>query len=208
MSTSKYNNYSFVNPSIIQHQYTIKTLILILLKNHINNVEIVNKPRVSKSILRTYQALNVLTALLIVFFVYLAFFTPAGIVMLGASFVLLTLILPLFIMVIKSLNNTKYVLLDEVILIDTSPIIGGSKRVQYDEIESVERTLIPLGFKLWGVSFHGGYYRIPGLGSAFLAITNMVDGVLIRTKSMNYIISPREPNMFIETLRSRINYIS
>ena len=124
--------------------------------------------------------------------------------MLGASLILLVLVMPLFIMVIKSINNTKYILLDEELLIDTSSIIGGSKKIPFNEIDSVERTLIPIGFKLWGASFHGGHYRIPGLGRAFLAISNMNDGVLIRTQSLNYIISPREPKCFIDSLRSRI----
>ena len=124
--------------------------------------------------------------------------------MLGASFILLVLIMPLFIMVIRSINNTKYILFNEELLIDTSSIIGGSKKIPFDEIISVERTLIPLGLKLWGASFHGGRYRIAGLGRAFMAISNMSDGVLIKTQSMNYIISPREPDDFIDSLRSRI----
>ena len=164
----------------------------------------VNKPRVSKSILRFYQGLTAFIAILILVFAYTAFFTPAGITMLGVSFMLLVLIMPLFIMLVRSINNTKYILFDEELLIDTSSIIGGSKRIPLGEIESVERTLIPLGWKLWGASFHGGFYRIPGLGKAFLAITNMGDGVLIRTQSMNYIISPIEPDDFIDTLKSRI----
>jgi hypothetical protein len=171
-------------------------------------VETVNKPGVSKSILRTYQGLTAFIVLLSIIFAYLGFFTPAGMVLLGASFILLILILPLFLMVIRSLSNTMYVILDKELLIDTSSIIGGSKRVPLDEIVSVERTLIPVGLKLWGASFHGGRYRIPGLGRAFLAITNMSDGVLIRTQSMNYIISPREPDEFIETLRSRITAVA
>ncbi len=167
----------------------------------------VNKPRVSKSILRFYQGLTAFIAILILVFAYTAFYTPAGITMLGVSFILLVLILPLFIMLVRSINNTRYILLDEELLIDTSSIIGGSKRIPYEEIESVERTLIPWGWKLWGASFHGGYYRIPGLGKAFLAITNMGDGVLIKTKSMNYIISPREPDDFIDSLKSRISIV-
>ena len=164
----------------------------------------VNKPRVSKSILRFYQGITAFIAILILVFAYMAFFTPAGMTMLGASFMLVVLIMPLFIMLIRSINNTRYILLDEELLIDTSSIIGGSKRIPFEEIESLERTLIPIGLKLWGASFHGGSYRIPGLGKAFLAITNMSDGVLIRTQSMNYIISPREPDDFIDSLRSGI----
>jgi hypothetical protein len=168
-------------------------------------VETVNNPRVSKSILLFYQGLTAFIAILILVFGYTAFFTPAGITMIGVSFILLILIMPIFIMLIRSINNTKYILLDEDLLIDTSSIIGGNKRIPLEEIELVERTLIPIGLKLWGASFHGGFYRIPGLGKAFLAITNMGDGVLIRTQSMNYIISPSEPDDFIDSLRSRMS---
>ena len=171
-------------------------------------MKIVNKPRISKSILRSYQGLTAFIAILILFLVYTAFVTPAGIAMLGAAFILLVLIMPLFIMVIRSINNTKYILLDEELLIDTSSIIGGSKRIPFEEIESIERTLIPIGLRWWGASFHGGHYRIPGLGKAFMTITNMSDGVLIRTKSMNYIISPRQPDEFIDNLKSRIAVVA
>jgi hypothetical protein len=167
-------------------------------------VKIVNKPRVSKSILRSYQGLTAFITILSLAFAYIAFFTPAGIAMLGASFILLVLIMPLFVMVIRSINNTKYIILDEELLIDTSSIIGGSKKIPFDNIVSVERTLIPLGLKLWGASFHGGRYWIAGLGRAFMAVSNMSDGVLIKTQSMNYIISPSEPDDFIDSLRSRI----
>jgi hypothetical protein len=168
-------------------------------------VEKVNVPKVSKPILRSYQALTIVTALLILFLTYLALFTPVGIIMIGASFILLIFILPLFLMVVRSINNTRYVLYDEELVIDTHSIIGGRKKISYKEIMSVERTLIPIGLKLWGASFHGGYYRIPGLGKAYLAITNMNDGVLIKTKSMNYIISPIEPDDFINSIKSSIS---
>jgi len=171
-------------------------------------VKTVNKPRVSRSILRFYQGLTLFIATLSLVFIYIAFYTPAGMVMLGASFILLVLIMPLFIMLIRSINSTRYILLDKELLIDTSSIIGGSKRIPLEEIESVERTLIPFGLKVWGASFHGGRYRIPGLGRAFLAISNMSDGVLIRTQSMNYIISPREPDDFIDSLKSRIPVVA
>lgn len=168
----------------------------------------VNKPRVSKSILRFYQGLTAFIAFLSLYSAYTAFFTPAGIAMLGASFILLVLIMPLFIMVLRSINNTKYILLDKELLIDTSSIIGGNKRIPFEEIESVERTLIPIGLRWWGASLHGGHYLIPGLGKAFMTITNMSDGVLIRTQSMNYIISPSEPDGFIDSLKSRITVLA
>ena len=167
-------------------------------------MDIFNKPRISKSISRTYTGLAVFIACLALIFAYLAFFTPAGLIMLGASFVLLVLIEPLFLMVLRSLHNTRYILSDNELVIDTSVLIGGTKIIQLDTIETVEKTLYPFGFKLFGASFHGGYYSIPGLGRAFIAVTNLGDGILVRTTQRNYIISPRDPMDFIETLKSRV----
>jgi len=167
-------------------------------------MSIINKPRVSTSIFRTYVGLAAFIFCLALIFAYLAFFTTAGLTMLGASFVLVLLIEPLFIMLLRSLLNTRYILSDSELVIDTTVLIGGKKRIPLDTIETVEKTLFPFGFKLFGASFHGGYYSIPGLGRAFIAVTNLDDGILVRTTNSNYIISPRDPVDFIETLKSKI----
>jgi hypothetical protein len=120
--------------------------------------------------------------------------------MLGASFALLFLLEPLFILLIRSINNTRYILSERHLVIDTSALIGGRKKIQLNTIERVEKTLYPFGIKLFGASFHGGYYKIPGLGRAFLAITNFDDGILIRTTEGNYIITPSNPAEFINSL--------
>ena len=164
----------------------------------------INKPRVSKAITRMYIGIAVFIAVIALLFIYLAFFTPAGIVMLGASFALLFLLEPLFILLIRSIYNTRYILSERHLVIDTSALIGGRKKIQLNTIENVEKTLYPFGIKLFGASFHGGYYKIPGLGRAFLAITNFDDGILIRTKEGNYIITPSNPAEFINSLNHRI----
>jgi hypothetical protein len=158
---------------------------------------------VSKSIIRLYIGLAAFIGFLALIFTYLAFFTSAGLVMLGASFILLVLVEPLFLMLIRSLRNTKYILSENELTIDTSILIGGSKKIKLHTIESAEKTLYPLGLKLFGASFHGGYYSIPGLGRAFIAVTNLKDAILIRTTHNNYIISPRNPTDFLETLKSK-----
>ena len=65
----------------------------------------------------------------------------------------------------------------------------------------MQRTLIPFGFKLFGASFHGGYYYIPTVGRAFVAITNFSDGVLIKGTNGNYVITPSNPDNFIKSVR-------
>ena len=89
-------------------------------------------------------------------------------------------------------------------VIKTTKLIGGGKRIFLKTIESLEEILIPFGVRLFGASFHGGYYQIPGLGMAFLAITNFRDGLLIKTKNGNYIITPKDPRGFKEAIETTI----
>lgn len=159
-----------------------------------------NAPRISKMITRTYWGLTAFIGCLGLAFIFLGIFTQMGFVGLIAGSLLLVLIEPIFILIIASLYRTRYVLTDSELLIRTTILIGGDKRIPLHEIESVEKTLIPFGVKLFGASFHGGYYHVPGLGRAFLAITNFEDGLLIRTNHGNYIITPRDPEAFKKAL--------
>jgi hypothetical protein len=82
-----------------------------------------------------------------------------------------------------------------------SVFIGGTRRIPLETIESMERTLIPFGIRLFGASGYGGYYYFPNVGRAFVVITNFKDGVLIKTKKGNYLITPKNPDDFIESIR-------
>lgn len=90
-------------------------------------------------------------------------------------------------------------------MIRTSRLIAltKEKRVPLAKVKSVERTLIPFGLRLFGASFYGGHYYIPGLGKAFITMTNFNDGVLLRTKDGNYIITPRNPEEFMKAIKGR-----
>ncbi|MCZ2809243.1 MAG: PH domain-containing protein, partial [Candidatus Bathyarchaeota archaeon] len=92
----------------------------------------------------------------------------------------------------------------EELVIKTTKLIGGGKRISLKTIKSLEQTLIPFGFRIFGASFHGGYYQIPNLGRAFLAITNFHDGLLIKTQDGNYIITPKDSMDFKEAIETRI----
>ena len=167
-------------------------------------MSIVNKPRVSKTIARTYMGLAAFVGCIGLLFISLGFFTPMGVTGFIAGSIILVLIEPIFVSIIYSLYKTRYILTDDELVIKTTILIGGRKRVPLNEIESVEKTLIPFGFKLFGASFHGGYYSIPGLGRAFLAITNFEDGLLLKTKNRNYIITPMNRSDFQESIKSRL----
>ena len=76
-----------------------------------------------------------------------------------------------------------------------------NKRIPLETVESVHRTLIPFGIRLFGASFYGGYYYFPNVGRAFMVITNFRDGVLIKAQHGNYVITPRKPEDFIESIK-------
>lgn len=80
--------------------------------------------------------------------------------------------------------------------------IFNTSRVPRAEIKSVEKTPIPFGFRLGGASFLGGWYYIPGMGRAWVAMTNFSDGVLITTKKgRRYVITPMNPAEFIKKVK-------
>jgi len=166
-------------------------------------VSFVNRPDISKTVIWTYGTLVVFIAAIVIFFLYAAGFTPMGnmgiIAAVGSAVVEL-----IMLSIVRSLYGTRYILTSEELVIKTTKLIGGGKRIQLNTVESVEKTLIPFGIKLFGASFHGGYYQIPNLGRAFLAMTNFKDGLLIRTKQGNYIITPRNPLAFKEDMERKL----
>jgi len=165
----------------------------------------VNTPRISRGIAWSYGVLVVCIGCMGVFFAYAGFFTPMGIsgVVASAGSVVVGGII---FLILRSLFNTRYILTDEELTIETTKLIGGCKRLRLDTITSIEKTLLPLGFKLFGASFHGGYYTIPTIGRTFLAITNFTDGLLLITKNGNYIITPTNPAHFKEDIEQRIRF--
>lgn len=165
-------------------------------------MSIVNKPSVSKAIALMYEALVIFIAAVTVFFFYAAFFTPMGIVGIVASIVS-AFVGVVMLLILASLYRTRYILTNKELIIKTTKLIGGGKTVPLETVKSVEKILIPFGVKLFGASFHGGYYYVPGMGRAFLSITNFKDGLLIKTGHGNYVITPNNPLDFKEVIESR-----
>ena len=95
---------------------------------------------------------------------------------------------------------------DEELVIKSTKLIGGNKKIALKTIKSVETTFIPFGVRLFGASLHGGYYRVPGLGRTFLAITNVHDGLLIKTKNRNYIITPKNRMDFKKAIEKKMSF--
>lgn len=166
-------------------------------------MSVINNPKVSSVVGRTYVGIALFIAALVIFFTYAGFFTPMGSLGVLAAGVLV-LIEAMMLLILASVYRTRYILTEEEIVIKATRLIGGDKRVSLRAVRSVERTLIPFGLKLFGASFHGGYYHVPGLGRAFMTMTNFNDGVLIKTERGNYIITPRNSKSFIKTVKNRV----
>ena len=169
----------------------------------VESMSVTNKPVVSRTIAWFYGCIVSLIAVLIAFFAYAGFFTPMKALGIAASIVL-AVVEVIMLLILNSLYQTRYVLTDDELLIKTTKLIGGNKGIPLKTITSIEETLIPFGIKLFGASFHGGYYQIPGVGRAFLAITNFKDGLLIKTRQGNYIITPKNPVDFKEAIETMI----
>jgi len=162
-------------------------------------MNIVNKPVVSGPLAWFYVATTALLAALALFFVYLYLQAPVvgGLV----GLVVIVFVEMIIVSIVVSLYRTRYILTQSELILRASIFIGGTKRVSLDTIESAERTLIPFGIRLFGVSGYGGYYYFPNIGRAFVVIINFRDGVLIKAKQGIYLITPRNPDDFIESIK-------
>ena len=81
----------------------------------------------------------------------------------------------------------------------------GTKKIPYGEIESIKRSAIPSGLRLYGVSFLGGWYYLPGIGRTWVSMTNFKDGILISTlDDKRYLLTPAEPERFIQSIKERV----
>jgi hypothetical protein len=165
-------------------------------------MSIVNRPEVSRGLARFYVVTTVLVAALGFLFVYLYLLSPRIGGMIGLIVIVAVEII--LVSVVVSIHRTRYTLNQKELVIRASIIIGGSKRVPLETIESAERTLIPFGIRLFGASGYGGYFYFPSIGRAFVAITNFKDGVLIRTQHGIYLITPKTPESFIESLMAAV----
>ena len=169
-------------------------------------MSITNNPEVSKTTALSYGFLFIFTAAITVFFLFAAFLTPMGILGIVASAVS-TFVAIVMLLILNSLYRTRYILTDEELIIKTTLLIGGSKTILLEAVSSVEKILIPFGIRLFGASFHGGHYHIPGLGKAFFAITNFKDGLLIKTNRRNFVITRSNPLDFQDAIQTRKRHL-
>lgn len=165
-------------------------------------MSVVNKPEVSGPLAWFYTAMAVLLAALGVLMTYLYLQTQQVGVIVGLVVVVLVEII--IISLAASMYRTEYVLTQHELIMRASVFIGGTKKIPLETIESIQRTLIPFGIRLFGASGYGGYCYFPNVGRTFVVMTNFRDGVLIKTKQGNYLITPKNPDEFIESINRMI----
>jgi hypothetical protein len=164
---------------------------------------VVNKPDVSRIIVGFYVGMTVFVSVVfgVVFYFVYTEVPPNSVVAMAVLVPVIILVEGVMLWAVASIYRTRYVLTDTELVIAASRLIGGTKRIPLESIESAKRTLIPFGIKLVGASFHGGHYYIPSIGRAFIAITNFKDGILIKATNGNYVITPSNPENFIQESR-------
>jgi hypothetical protein len=165
-------------------------------------MRMINKPEVSRSIALVYVGVAVFIVVIAVVLLCfgLPLTNPAGIFALA----LLVVVEAITLSILASIYRTEYVLEDNELVLKASLFIGGNKRIALKTVKSVEKTLIPFGFRLFGASFYGGHCYIPSIGRVFAVITNFRDGILIRAQDQTYLITPKNPEDFARTIRERI----
>jgi hypothetical protein len=165
-------------------------------------MSIVNKPAISRAIAGFYAGMAVFVSAIfaIIFYFVLTEQPPNSILGLAVLFVVVLIVEAIMISLLISFYRTKYVVTETELILKAPRLIGGTKTILLETITSAERTLIPFGFRLFGASFYGGYYYFPGIGRAFMVITNFDDGVLVKAKNGNCIITPNNPDEFIKNI--------
>ena len=156
-----------------------------------------NRPRISRWIGGMYTVLAVFIIALYVgillsthlkaFYAYVIFNT----VMIVVSCLLAA--------VVCSLYRTAYTIKDGTLY---SWSLFATINVKVKDIAKAERTMIPFSFKGFGASAYSGWFYVPTVGWTRVIITNLSDGVLIRTKDgKNYLITPSNPGAFAKSLK-------
>ena len=145
----------------------------------------------------------VVIAALGLLFVYLYLQSPQIGIIIGL--IVIAAVEIIMVSLVAAIYGTTYTLTKKELVIKASILIGGTKRIPVETIESAEKTLIPFGIRLFGASAYGGYWYFPNVGRAFVAMTNFKDGLLIKAQHGIYLITPKNPGSFKESLMAAVN---
>ncbi|MGD0729586.1 MAG: PH domain-containing protein [Candidatus Micrarchaeaceae archaeon] len=155
-----------------------------------------NKPRISKWIGRGYLLITI--ALVLIYGAIILSVQASPLLAIQISIVMIIVII-LLLAIVYSLYKTKYTIKNGR-LYSWSPF--AIVNIGIKEIAKVENTRIPFYFKGFGASVYSGRFYIPAVGWTRVIITNLTDGLLIKTKQgKNYLITPSNPKVFAKALK-------
>jgi hypothetical protein len=158
-----------------------------------------NRPRISRWIGGGYA---VLTLFLVILFAWISSLPASGIFYAELLQWVVAVVIPLLLLIVTfSFFRTKYTI-ENGKLHSWSPFAVIDLRTK--DIAKAQRTLIPFSFKGFGASAYSGWFFVPTVGWTRVIITNLSDGVLLKSKDgRNYLITPSRPDSFIKSLKSR-----
>ncbi len=162
-----------------------------------------NKPRISKWIGRGYLLLTI--AIIILYgTIYSAIVLYGRLNSISATAILGTVFAAVIILlcaITYSFYKTTYAI-KEGRLYAWSPF--AIININIKDVAKAEQTRIPFYFKGFGASVYSGRFYIPAVGWTRVIITNLTDGVLIKTKNgRNYLITPSNPDRFVKLLKQK-----
>jgi hypothetical protein len=163
-------------------------------------MSMLNKPKISAALVSFYVGIVVFLGAVFSVVSYLVYtqVTERSIIGIVVLVIAIGFSEGIMLWLLASIYRTTYIVTGQVLVLKAPALIGGNKKIPLEAIVSMQRTLIPFGFRLFGASFYGGYYYFPSVGRAFMVITNFRDGVLIKATNGSYVITPRSPDDFIQ----------
>jgi hypothetical protein len=157
--------------------------------------DIIFKSRFSKWIAGMYW---IILASQILILIGILLTVPLTIVQKSLFIVIFDSICIMFIYLIWKGYTMKFIISKKQIIIN-----GLIRKISIDipNIEIIQKTSIPVGFRLFGAQFLGGAFFFPEIGNTSVTMSNFDDGVLITTKEKkHYIITPQNPQNFIQLI--------
>ena len=168
-------------------------------KQRANLTEITFTPRLSKWIAGMYWSI---LAFLVFMLVTIPLFTEMSLWEKVIFLVVFLAVLAVFIFIMVKAYRMKFTIGKNRIIVSG---VFKENRIDIPDIKSIDKVPIPVGIRLFGASFLGGLYYLPGIGKAWVTMGNFQDGVLISTKKdKHYVITPQEPLKFIEAVRKKM----
>lgn len=156
-----------------------------------------NKPRISNWIAIFYVSVTTLVVILYAILTLSVQFNQLLPAIIFNAVMIAALIL--LYMITYNFYRTTYVIKDGR-LYSWSPF--ATINIKLKDIVKVEQTRVPFYIKGYGASVYSGRFYIPAVGWTRVIMTNLTDGVLIKTKDgRNYLITPSNPKSFVKLLK-------